>query len=82
MSERGKEHSAWIVVIAIVALIIGAVYAAWTSQPAPEPTPTFTDMQLPMLPPCETEDSNNCYWDADTMGNGEGHDSIVVEGGN
>lgn len=36
-----------------------------------------TDAQL--LPPCATEDSNNCYWDADTMGNGIGTDSIVIE---
>jgi len=31
------------------------------------------------LPPCQTEDSNNCYWDAQTMGNGQGHDSVVIE---
>lgn len=30
------------------------------------------------LPPCPTEDSDNCYWDADTMGNGQGTDSVVV----
>ena len=30
------------------------------------------------IPPCATEDSNNCYWDADTMGNGTGHDSVVL----
>jgi len=24
------------------------------------------------LPPCATEDSTNCYWDADTRGNGQG----------
>jgi hypothetical protein len=32
------------------------------------------------LPPCPTEDSDNCYWDALAMGNGRG-DSFVVEGG-
>lgn len=30
------------------------------------------------IPPCATEDSDNCYWDADTMGNGTGHDSVVL----
>ena len=27
--------------------------------------------------PCTFEDSRNCYWDADTMGNGIGQDSIT-----
>ena len=30
------------------------------------------------IPPCATEDSDNCYWDAQTMGNGAGHDSVVL----
>jgi hypothetical protein len=30
------------------------------------------------LPPCPTEDSDNCYWDAQTMGNGEGTDVVVI----
>lgn len=32
------------------------------------------------LPPCATEDSTNCYWDADTMGNGEGLSFIDIDG--
>jgi hypothetical protein len=28
------------------------------------------------LPPCETEDSINCYWDADVQGNGQGQDLV------
>jgi hypothetical protein len=28
------------------------------------------------LPPCATEDSSHCYWDADTRGNGLGHDVV------
>jgi hypothetical protein len=27
--------------------------------------------------PCKSEDSVNCYWDAHTMGNGQGHSYIV-----
>lgn len=27
---------------------------------------------LTLLPPCQYEDSSNCYWDAATRGNGEG----------
>jgi hypothetical protein len=32
------------------------------------------------LPPCPTEDSDNCYWDAGTRGNGDG-ESFVTEYG-
>jgi len=32
------------------------------------------------LPACPTEDSDDCYWDAATMGNGSGR-SFVVEHG-
>jgi hypothetical protein len=28
------------------------------------------------LPACQFEDSPHCYWDADTMGNGVGHDVV------
>lgn len=28
------------------------------------------------LPPCPTEDSSQCYWDADTQGNGLGSDVL------
>ena len=30
------------------------------------------------LPPCATEDSVGCYWDAETMGNGSGVDVVVI----
>lgn len=32
------------------------------------------------LPACETEASSNCYWDAQTRGNGEGQSFIDIEG--
>jgi hypothetical protein len=32
------------------------------------------------LPACQTEDSDNCYWDAQTMGNGQGHSFYVIAG--
>ena len=32
------------------------------------------------LPPCATEDETGCYWDAQTMGNGRGHDVVTLEG--
>ena len=44
--------------------------------PAPEVTPTPNESTL-SLPPCPTEDSDGCYWDADTMGNGTGTDVVT-----
>lgn len=32
------------------------------------------------LPPCQFEDSTNCYWDATTMGNGTGTSFIDLNG--
>jgi hypothetical protein len=32
------------------------------------------------LPPCETEDSINCFWDATARGNGKGQSFIDVDG--
>jgi hypothetical protein len=28
------------------------------------------------LPPCQTEDSSHCYWDASNSGNGNGNDLV------
>lgn len=39
--------------------------------------PTDEPIQ-PTLVPCATEDSDNCYWDADTSGNQQGTDSVVI----
>jgi len=32
-----------------------------------------------LLPPCATEDSVNCYWDASAQGNGQGSDIVYLE---
>lgn len=32
----------------------------------------YANGTLSDLPPCPTEDSTGCYWDASQMGNGEG----------
>lgn len=34
-----------------------------------------------ILPPCEYEDSNGCYWDAGTAGNGQGTSFIALSDG-
>jgi hypothetical protein len=32
------------------------------------------------IPPCATEDAANCYWDADSMGDGSGRSFITLSG--
>jgi hypothetical protein len=32
------------------------------------------------IPPCATEDSHDCYWDAATMGNGHGRSFVAIGG--
>lgn len=32
-------------------------------------------------PPCQTEDSTGCHWDADTRGNGQGRSFVVDDTG-
>lgn len=61
-----------------------------TPDPVPEhvvgdqigtPAPTGDLGPNYVLPPCIDEDQNdNCYWDADTRGNGEGDSFIVFNG--
>ena len=33
-----------------------------------------------IMPPCATEDSLNCYWDASASGNGIGQSFIDIDG--
>jgi len=79
---------------AIGGIALTACIAAVTSpeDTAPTPTPTATEAPIVVevtgeptptesplsLPPCPTEDSDGCYWDADTMGNHKGTDSVTV----
>lgn len=35
---------------------------------------------VPDLPPCPTEDSSNCYWDATVQGDGNGMSFIDIDG--
>lgn len=35
---------------------------------------------FPAYTPCATEDSTNCYWDADLAGNGEGRSFVDIDG--
>lgn len=39
-----------------------------------------TERVAVVLTECVTEDSDNCFWDADTMGNGKGTSFVVIDG--
>lgn len=41
---------------------------------------TQVDESFYTLPACEYEDSDNCFWDATTMGNGSGSSFTVIDG--
>lgn len=40
----------------------------------------MNDYLLPDLPPCPTEDSDNCIWLASQQGNGQGHSFYTIMG--
>ena len=73
-------------IIGFIVVVSIFVITSWWLRLASEyvspfaPTQSVVNEDSPgeSLPPCQTEDSDNCYWDADTMGNGQGHDSIVI----
>jgi hypothetical protein len=49
-------------------------------EETPTPTPTPSESALAPLPPCEYEDSENCFWDAGEAGNGEGTSFVDIDG--
>lgn len=60
-----------------IALIVTAILAVI----APTFIRTVTETEkvdTVTILPCPTEDSNNCYWDADTMGENPGGTSFVT----
>lgn len=54
----------------------GDYLPASDTEPAPTPAPS----QDGTLPPCESEDSRDCYWDAGERGNGEGVSFVDIDG--
>lgn len=70
---------------------ITLTFAFCDMPPTVDPTPgSAPSIQVPdkviaefpnlELPPCAQEDSQNCYWDATKMGNGEGTSFINWNG--
>lgn len=44
------------------------------------PVEVPVEVEVHNLPACEQEDSQNCYWDASTMGNGTGRSFVNLNG--
>jgi hypothetical protein len=73
--------------VGIAAGFAGALSLAVHADPYGD-TPRCTDLIADQggichgepLPPCPTEDSSDCYWDAATMGNGQGRSFIDEHG--
>ncbi|AXC37862.1 hypothetical protein SEA_JACKO_2 [Microbacterium phage Jacko] len=65
--RRRTRDAAVHVACAVVGLILG-YYSVFLIQDALTPPTT--------LPPCPTEDSSHCYWDASNNGNGLGSDVV------
>lgn len=59
-------------IVPCIALVLGGfAFGVLVAAPADAPKDD-------RLPACVTEDQDNCYWDAQTMGNGQGTDSVVI----
>lgn len=62
-------------VAAFVCVCVSLVIAV-----APAPTVERAQAVAVELPACATEDSDNCYWDASSRGNGSGNSFVVRDG--
>ncbi len=51
-------------------LVSGIAYATSSTCPS----------EIVTLPPCEVEDSADCYWDAANRGNGIGNSFVDIDG--
>lgn len=52
----------------------------WRDAPLPGGLVDPASIMAALETPCEQEDSMNCYWRADVMGNGQGDSFLNVEG--
>ncbi|MGW0682888.1 hypothetical protein ACWD2L_05940 [Streptomyces sp. NPDC002754] len=70
-SNSPKRTPSWLKFgYAVLATLLAIVVASLTLGPC-------NSDDGDTLKPCRNEDSRHCYWDADTMGNGEGHDVVT-----
>lgn len=73
MSRAQRARSA-LATLAVLFLLAGALLATVIVQRP------FTDAAPIELVPCVTEDADNCYWDADRQGNGQGRSFVTING--
>ena len=71
-----KVRWAAVIVQLLTGVLLGML-AAWALTGGGIPASVNEDE---LLPPCATEDSTGCYWDAGTRGNGQGSDVVTLEG--
>lgn len=60
-----------VAIVIVAASIFGIAILAWQA---------IDDSDGVGLPACATEDSDNCYWDAEEQGNGQGRSFTVIDG--
>lgn len=65
-----------LILIALICLMAG--YALGFSVGVSETLPPENPVQK--IRACEFEDSDNCYWDAQSRGNGAGDSFVVIDG--
>ena len=71
----------WVFAVLTFAWTIG--FGWWLGANHPElfgEKSVQTESHGETLPPCESEDSEDCYWDAEVAGNGEGTSFIEFHG--
>lgn len=64
----------------LACVVIAATLAVTATGCATRYVTHVEDRDVVILEPCPTEDSDNCYWDAQRQGNGEGSSFIVLDG--
>ena len=72
--ERTKQVGLMFLGAALLALGVMAAGAQAPGKVLPECA--FSSVQSCELPPCPTEDSVHCVWDASERGNGRGEDVV------
>lgn len=73
MSRAQRARNA-LATLAFLFLLAGVLLATVIMQ-----RPLADAAPLELLP-CVTEDADNCYWDADRQGNGQGRSFVTIDG--
>lgn len=75
---KGKllsQYAALIFFIIVASIVMGTVNSNITAADRID-----TLMDVSELPPCATEDSTNCFWNAAENGNGQGQSFFNIDG--